>query len=53
LFYGASGYNEYSGFGTTFNIGSAASGYGSYGQTSSSAVGAAGQPGHVTIVEIF
>lgn len=50
---GASGLNQYSGFGTTFIIGSAASGSGIYGNTYATGSGNAGQPGHVTIVEIF
>jgi len=50
---GASSLNQYSGFGTTFVIGSAASGSGVYGNQYSASSGILGQPGHVTIVEIF
>jgi hypothetical protein len=51
--YGASSLNQYSGFGTDFTIGTATSGGGAYGNLDSSSTGVTGQPGHVTIVEIF
>jgi hypothetical protein len=51
--YGASSLNQYSGFGTDFTIGTATSGGGAYGNFDSSSTGVTGQPGHVTIVEIF
>ena len=52
-FLGASSLNQYSGFGTTFDIGSAASGSGIYGNGYALSSGLSGKPGHVTIVEIF
>jgi hypothetical protein len=53
LHYGAFSLNQYSGFGTTFDIGSVASGGGAYGNSYAGTTGISGLPGHVTIVEIF
>jgi hypothetical protein len=52
-FDGASCYNEYSGFGTTFNIGSLVAGKGVVGLNNSSVAGSEGAPGHVTILEMY
>jgi hypothetical protein len=50
---GASSWNQYSGFGTVFLIGSLSAGFGRVGNSGASVSGSDGAPGHVTIVEIF